>query len=70
MGLRGVPMPQLKITWTKSFIGRPQRQREIIRSLGLHRLHQSVIHGDTPSIRGMVNKVGHLVTVEELEAAK
>ncbi len=62
-------MAQLKITYTKSFIGRPQRQREIIRSLGLHRLHESVLHGDTPSIRGMVNKVGHLVTVEELEAA-
>lgn len=65
----GVPMARLKITWTKSFIGRPQRQREIIRSLGLRRLHQSVVHGDTPSIRGMVNKVVHLVTVEEVEAA-
>ena len=60
-------MAQLKITWTKSSIGRPESQRRIIRSLGLSRLHQSVVHGDTPTIRGMVNKVPHLVTVEEVE---
>ena len=62
-------MAQLKITWTKSCIGRPESQRKIIRSLGLRRLHQAVIHGDTPTIRGMVDKVVHLVTVEELNAA-
>ena len=60
-------MAQLKITWTKSCIGRPEPQRRIIRSLGLRRLHQSVVHGDTPTIRGMVRKVPHLVTVEEVE---
>ena len=60
-------MAQLKITWTKSSIGRPESQRRIIRSLGLSRLHQSVVHGDTPTIRGMVSKVPHLVTVEEVE---
>ena len=60
-------MVQLKITWTKSCIGRPESQRRIIRSLGLTRLHQSVVHGDTPTIRGMVNKVPHLVNVEEVE---
>jgi len=60
-------MAQLKITWTKSCIGRPESQRKIIRSLGLHRLHQAVVHGDTPSIRGMVRKVVHLVTVEQVE---
>jgi large subunit ribosomal protein L30 len=62
-------MGQLKITWMKSCIGRTQSQRKIIQSLGLRRLHQSVIHMDTPSIRGMVNKVVHLVTVEEMDPA-
>ena len=62
-------MARLKITWTRSYIGHPQLQRRVIRSLGLRRLHQSVVHGDTPTIRGMVNKVPHLVTVEELEEA-
>ena len=60
-------MAQLRITYTKSTIGRPESQRRIIRSLGLRRLHQSVVHYDTPTIRGMVNKVPHLVTVEEVE---
>jgi large subunit ribosomal protein L30 len=63
-------MSRLKITWTRSGIGRPQSQRRTIRSLGLRRLHHSVIHGDTPSIRGMVNKVQHLVAVEALEDDK
>ena len=60
-------MDQLKITWIKSCIGRPESQLRIIRSLGLRRLHHSVVHGDSPTIRGMVNKVSHLVTVEKLE---
>ncbi|PKB78475.1 MAG: 50S ribosomal protein L30 [SAR202 cluster bacterium Io17-Chloro-G9] len=59
-------MAQLKITWKKSYIGCPEPQRRIIKSLGLRRLHHSVIHEDTPSIRGMVNKVSHLVSVEEV----
>ena len=58
-------MAELKITWTKSVIGRPQNQRRIIKSLGLRRLHHTVVHQDSPTIRGMVNKVSHLVTVEE-----
>ena len=60
-------MAQLRITWKKSCIGCPENQRRIIKSLGLKRLHHSVVHGDTPSIRGMVNKVTHLVNVEEIE---
>ena len=60
-------MAQIKITYTKSVIGCPGPQRRIIQSLGLRRLHQSVVHGDTPTIRGMINKVPHLVTVEEVE---
>jgi len=61
-------MAQLKITWTRSCIGRPQSQRKIIQSLGLRRLRHSVVHADTPTIRGMVNKVTHLVTVEVVDA--
>ena len=60
-------MAQLKITWKKSSIGCPQPQRKIIESLGLRRLQHSVVHGDTPSIRGMVNKVSHLVSVEVID---
>ncbi len=59
-------MAQLKITWTKSFIGKPRNQRKVVHALGLRRLHHTVTHGDTPTIRGMVNKVAHLVTVEEV----
>ena len=59
-------MAQLKITWSRSYIGCPDSQRKVIRSLGLRRLHHSVVHADTPTIRGMVNKVTHLVQVEEV----
>ena len=59
-------MAQIKITWTKSYIGRPENQRKVIEALGLKRLHHSVTHGDTPTIRGMVNKVSHLLAVEEV----
>ena len=62
-------MTQLKITWKKSFIGRPEYQRKIIKSLGLHRLHHSVVHFDSPTIRGMVNKVSHLVVIEKVESS-
>ena len=60
-------MAQLKITWKKSCIGRPESQRRIIRSLGLRRLHHSVTHNDSPTIRGMVSKVIHLIDVEQVE---
>ena len=58
-------MAEIKITWTKSAIGRPGKQRRIIESLGLRRLHHTVVHQDSPTIRGMVNKVSHMVMVEE-----
>ena len=57
---------KLKITQTKSLIGRRQKQRGTIRALGLKRIHDSVEQADTPVIRGMINKVNHLVKVEEL----
>lgn len=61
-------MSELKITWMRSCIGRPGNQREIIRSLGLRRLHDTVVHQNSPTIRGMVRKVEHLVRVEEVES--
>lgn len=56
---------KLKITWTKSSIGSPKDQKETITALGLRRLNASVVHDDNPSVRGMIYKVRHLVTVEE-----
>ncbi|MCA9787043.1 MAG: 50S ribosomal protein L30 [Calditrichaeota bacterium] len=58
---------KLKITWKRSTIGRIRKQEATIEALGLKRLHHSVIHEATPEIRGMVNKVQHLVQVEEIE---
>ncbi len=58
---------KLKITQVRSVIGRPQKLRRINESLGLKRHQTSVIHNDTPAIRGMVFKVRHLVNVEEVK---
>ncbi|KAB2951399.1 50S ribosomal protein L30 [Heliorestis acidaminivorans] len=59
---------KLKITWVKSAIGYPKNQKLTVATLGLKKLNQTVIHDDTPAIRGMVKTVSHLVAVEELEA--
>lgn len=59
-------MAKLRITYTKSSIGYNAKQKATIEALGLRRLHQVVEHLDTPVIRGMVNKVSHLVRVEEV----
>lgn len=61
---------KLKITLIKSYIGRPQKQREILRGMGLEKLNKTVMLKDTPEIRGMVNKVSHLVFMEELKGDK
>ena len=52
---------KIKVTQRKSVIGRPQRQRDTLRGLGLRKLNQSRILEDTPAVRGMINKVSHLV---------
>lgn len=57
-------MAKLKITQTKSVIRRPGKQKRTMVALGLRRMHQSVVHEDTPQIRGMVAQVPHLVHVE------
>ena len=60
-------MAQLKVTQIKSGIGRKQNQRNTLRSLGLKRIGDVVVKDDRPEIRGMVNTVRHLVTVEEVD---
>ena len=57
---------KLQITLTRSVIGRPQDQRETVTALGLRKLHQTVEQQDNAAIRGMINKVSHLVTVKEV----
>ncbi len=63
-------MARLRITYVKSGIGYSQKQRATIQALGLRKLHQVVEHDDSPVIRGMINKVAHLVKVEQVEEAK
>jgi ribosomal protein L30, bacterial/organelle len=55
----------LKIKKVKSEIGRPEKQRKILRGMGLNKLNNTVTLVDTPQTRGMINKVVHLVSVEE-----
>ncbi|MBP7232577.1 MAG: 50S ribosomal protein L30 [Syntrophaceae bacterium] len=55
----------LKIKMVKSVITRPEKQRKVMRGLGLTKLNSTVILADTPQTRGMINKVIHLVSVEE-----
>ena len=59
---------KLKITLVKSVIGYSEHQRKIVKALGLGKTQSSVIQEDTPSIRGMIHKVIHLVSVEEVQA--
>ena len=58
---------KLKITQVRSTIGRKVGQGRTIRALGIRRLHHTVVHEDTPQIRGMIQKVSHLVRVEETD---
>ncbi|MDT3786042.1 50S ribosomal protein L30 [Staphylococcus aureus] len=58
-------MAKLQITLTRSVIGRPETQRKTVEALGLKKANSSVVVEDNPAIRGQINKVKHLVTVEE-----
>ncbi len=60
----------LRITLKRSTIGRPPNQRATVRSLGLRRINHTVEQQDTPSVRGMVRTVQHLITVEEMQASE
>ncbi len=60
-------MAQLKVTQTKSKIGGSRPQRDSLRSLGLRRIGDTVVKADRPEIRGMIQVVRHLVSVEEVD---
>lgn len=57
---------KLRVTYSKSAIGYNERQKATIKALGFRKLNQTVEHNDTPDIRGMIFRVNHLVTVEEV----
>lgn len=57
----------VKVKMIKSEIGRPEKQRKVLRGMGLNKLNSCVTLKDTPEIRGMINKVIHLVSVEEVK---
>ncbi|GBE14359.1 50S ribosomal protein L30 [bacterium BMS3Abin14] len=60
-------MGKIDVTLVRSTIGKPEKQARVVRSLGLRKLSQTVRHDDNPRIRGMVNKVSHLVRAHEVE---
>ena len=60
-------MAKLRVTYVKSSIGYRQSQKDTVRSLGLRRLNQSVVVEDSPTSRGMIDTVRHLVRVESAE---
>jgi len=61
---------RLRITLTKSPIGYPRHQKRTVRALGLRRMNQTVELGNTPTVRGMVQTVSHLVSVEVFDGEK
>jgi large subunit ribosomal protein L30 len=58
---------QLRITLVRSALGYSLKHKATVRAMGLNRLHQTVVQTDTPQLRGMLAKVAHLVTVEEVK---
>jgi len=60
-------MKKIKVTLVSSVIGRKEDQKRTVKALGLRRISSSRIHNDTPDIRGMVEKVSHLVRVEDIQ---
>jgi large subunit ribosomal protein L30 len=63
-------MAKLRITYSKSAIGYTEQQKATVKALGFKRLYQTIEHEDSPAIRGMINKISHLLTVEELDTGK
>lgn len=59
-------MAQVKVTLTRSLIGRPKDQRATVKALGLKKTNSQVVKEVTPQIEGMLHKVRHLVKVEEV----
>lgn len=65
MAAKGSSGKKVKVTLVRSPIGYSKRQKGTVRALGLKRMHQTVTHVDSPAVRGMINRVEHLVEVEE-----
>lgn len=61
-------MAKIRVIWIKSGIGYSSDQKRTLRALGFHKLNDSVVHEDSPSLRGQINKVRHLVKVEEVKS--
>lgn len=59
--------PTILIRWFRSAIGLPERQKQVVQGLGFRRLNEIIVRPDTPMIRGMVNRIPHLVKIEESE---
>lgn len=59
---------QIKVTLVKSVIGSSEKQRKVVKALGLKKTNSSVVKEDTAVIRGMINKINHLVSVDEVQA--
>ncbi|MFP7171484.1 50S ribosomal protein L30 [Terribacillus sp. 7520-G] len=57
---------KLEITLTRSTIGRLEKQRKTVAALGLRKIRQTVVLEDNPTVRGMINRVSHLVSVKEV----
>ena len=57
---------QLKITLVKSLIGRNKKQRETVQALGLKKIRQSVVRNDDPATRGIIQKIGFMLKIEEI----
>lgn len=60
-------MSKVKITQVRSAINRPSRQKKTLEALGLRKMNQTVEHEATEQIKGMINRVSHLITVEEVQ---
>ncbi|MGV9182552.1 50S ribosomal protein L30 [Arcanobacterium canis] len=60
-------MMKLQITQVKGLVGSKVNQKETMKTLGLRKIHQSVVREDTPAVRGMIRAVAHLVEVEEVD---
>jgi large subunit ribosomal protein L30 len=63
-------METLKITLKRSFIGRPEKHKRVLRSLGLKKINQSVIQNDTRPVRGMIQKISHMIEVTPFKKSK
>jgi len=61
------PEKQLRVRLVRSLVGRPKKQREVVKGLGLGRINSEVTRKDCPEIWGMINKVPHLVEVKEAD---